>query len=132
MNLQIGRKNNTAAAVVESGTPLITDVQSALELMMTVKYETGCTRFAVNKEALTEDFFILSTGVAGEVLQKFGREVCHIRRLLGLYQQAPAGLHVRHVREQPGLGYFLSAVRRSGGRESVRRHGRAAGRPLIS
>lgn len=71
MNLQIVRKNNTAAAIVESGTPLVTDVQSALDLMMTVKYETGCTRFAVNKEALTEDFFILSTGVAGEILQKF-------------------------------------------------------------
>ena len=57
----------------------MTDVQSALDFMMTVKYETGCTRLAVNKEALTEDFFILSTGVAGKVLQKFGREVCHIR-----------------------------------------------------
>ncbi|MDE6935962.1 MAG: DUF4180 domain-containing protein [Oscillospiraceae bacterium] len=49
----------------------MTDVQSALDFMMTVKYETGCTRFAVNKEALTEDFFILSTGLAGEILQKF-------------------------------------------------------------
>lgn len=38
---------------------------------MTVKYETGCTRIAINKEVITEDFFILSTRLAGEILQKF-------------------------------------------------------------
>lgn len=71
MNLQIVEKSHTAVAVIESAVPLITDAQSALDLMMKVKYEAGCTRFAVNKEAMAEDFFILSTGLAGEILQKF-------------------------------------------------------------
>lgn len=39
--------------------------------MATIKYETGCTRFAVNKEAVCEEFFRLSTCLAGEILQKF-------------------------------------------------------------
>ena len=38
---------------------------------MTVKYETGAERIALDKKLVCEDFFILSTGVAGEVLQKY-------------------------------------------------------------
>ena len=38
---------------------------------MSVKYETGCKNIAVNKEAIVDDFFILSTCMAGEILQKF-------------------------------------------------------------
>ena len=50
---------------------LITDIQSALDLIITVKYETGCTNIVVNKEAIINDFFVLSTCLAGEILQKF-------------------------------------------------------------
>lgn len=71
MKLEIVRKNNRAIAVVNSDELLITDALSALDLVMTVKYETGCTDIAINKEAVTEDFFILSTCLAGEILQKF-------------------------------------------------------------
>ncbi len=38
---------------------------------MTIKYETNCNKIALNKEAIVEEFFILSKGLAGEVLQKF-------------------------------------------------------------
>ena len=38
---------------------------------MSVKYETSCSKIAINKDALIEDFFILTTGIAGEILQKF-------------------------------------------------------------
>lgn len=71
MKTEIMTKNNRSIAVIRSEELLITDVQSALDLIMTVKYETGCWDIAVNKEAVTEDFFILSTCLAGEILQKF-------------------------------------------------------------
>lgn len=71
MKTEVIKRNNTRIAVVSSDEVLITDTQSALDLMMTVKYETGCTNIAVNKEAITGDFFILSTCLAGEILQKF-------------------------------------------------------------
>ncbi len=58
-------------AVVSSDDVLITDTQSALDLMMTVKYETGADRIAINKGAITDNFFILSSGLAGEILQRF-------------------------------------------------------------
>ena len=57
-------------AWLDSGEPVIRDAQSALDRMMTARYETGCSRFAVSKTAFAEDFFILSTGLAGEILQK--------------------------------------------------------------
>ncbi len=71
MKTELVRKNNIEIAVVTSEELLITDVQSALDLVMTVKYETGCTNIALNKEAIADDFFILSTCLAGEILQKF-------------------------------------------------------------
>ncbi len=71
MKAEVIRKNNVEAAVVASDEVLITDAQSALDLIMTIKYETGCTNIAMNKEAIVEDFFILSTCLAGEILQKF-------------------------------------------------------------
>lgn len=71
MKTEIIRKNNIDIAVVESNEQLITDTQSALDLIMTVKYETGCANIAINKEAITDDFFVLSTCLAGEILQKF-------------------------------------------------------------
>lgn len=71
MKIEIIKKNNMEVAVVSSDKPLITDVQSALDLIMTVKYETGCTNIAVNKESVVNDFFVLSSCLAGEILQKF-------------------------------------------------------------
>ncbi len=58
-------------ATIQSEEPVITDTQSALDLMATVKYETGCDCIAVPKSAVAENFFVLSTGIAGEILQKF-------------------------------------------------------------
>ena len=71
MKTEIVRKNNMEIAVVSSDELLIKDVPSALDFIMTVKYETGCMNIAVNKEAITHDFFVLSTCLAGEILQKF-------------------------------------------------------------
>ena len=71
MKTEVIKKNNTKIAVVSSDELLITDVQTALDLIMTVKYETDCTNIAINKEAVVKDFFVLSTCLAGEILQKF-------------------------------------------------------------
>lgn len=71
MKIEVIKKNDTEVAVVYSDELLITDVQSALDLIMTIKYETGCTDIAINKEAITNDLFVLRTGLAGEIFQKF-------------------------------------------------------------
>lgn len=71
MNIRKVDRNGIEVAVVESEDIILTDVQSALDLMATISYETGCNRFILNKNAVIEDFFKLSTGIAGEILQKF-------------------------------------------------------------
>lgn len=71
MKTEIVERNHKKVAIVGSEELLITDVASALELIMTVKYETGCENIAINKDAIIDQFFILSTCLAGEILQKF-------------------------------------------------------------
>lgn len=58
-------------AIVKSNEIIIKDVSSAIDSIMSIQYETNCNKIALNKEAVSEDFFILSTGLAGEILQKF-------------------------------------------------------------
>jgi hypothetical protein len=50
---------------------LISAVQSALDFIATVRYESGCDNIVLNKEAICECFFDLKTGITGEILQKF-------------------------------------------------------------
>ncbi|MFA6308944.1 MAG: DUF4180 domain-containing protein [Clostridia bacterium] len=63
--------NNKNIAEIQSESLVITDVQSALDLMATVRYQASCDRIIINKDCITEDFFKLSTCIAGEILQKF-------------------------------------------------------------
>lgn len=62
---------NNEIAVINSKEIIIKDVQSAIDFIMTIKYETNCNKIALNKEAICDEFFILSKGLAGEILQKF-------------------------------------------------------------
>jgi len=73
MEIEKRTANGLDVAVVRSSdeSVLMADSQSALDLAMTVQYETGTNRLVLSKEAIAEDFFRLSTGLAGEILQKF-------------------------------------------------------------
>lgn len=71
MKIESVKKDNVTIALVSGDDKLICDPQSALDLAMTVQYKTGAARIALDKRAVCDDFFILSTGVAGEILQKF-------------------------------------------------------------
>ncbi|WP_028544407.1 DUF4180 domain-containing protein [Paenibacillus taiwanensis] len=71
MNINKVTVNNVEIAVVSGSELLITDVQSALDLIATVHYEAGCNRIILNKSAICDDFFKLSTRLAGDILQKF-------------------------------------------------------------
>jgi hypothetical protein len=62
---------NDSLVYIESEDVLISDMQSALDFIATVGFEKGCSRIIIHKNAICEDFFILSSGIAGEVLQKF-------------------------------------------------------------
>ncbi|MDM5277637.1 DUF4180 domain-containing protein [Paenibacillus silvae] len=71
MNIKKINENGVTIAYVTGSEQLITDVQSAIDLMATVRYEVDCHRIIVNKAGVCEEFFDLKTRLAGEVLQKF-------------------------------------------------------------
>lgn len=62
---------NDSIVYIESEDILITDAQSALDFIATVRYEKDSNRIILDKKAIDEGFFRLSSGVAGDVLQKF-------------------------------------------------------------
>lgn len=65
-----------SVAVVRSEVPVITDAQSALDLIAAAGFTHHVRNIALYKSALSEDFFRLSTGLAGEVVQKFVNYNC--------------------------------------------------------
>jgi hypothetical protein len=71
MNLRRIEENGKPVVILQSEEPLIVDAQSALDLMATARYETGSSRIVIPKSAVSEEFFTLSNGIAGEILQKF-------------------------------------------------------------
>ena len=71
MKKQVITAKDVSIAIIQSEDILISDVQSALDLIATVSFVDKCHRIILNKDAIIEDFFILSTNLAGEVLQKF-------------------------------------------------------------
>ena len=63
-------RGGSACAVVQGEEKVITNAQTALELLMCAREIAGTKNLVVPKHLIAEDFFILSTGLAGEVLQK--------------------------------------------------------------
>lgn len=50
---------------------VLSDVQNALDFAMTIEYQYQTSKIILSKEAIVEDFFNLSSGIAGEILQKY-------------------------------------------------------------
>lgn len=64
-------RNQKEYVIADGEGKLITDSQSALDLLISASYEEGTKNIVIAKERIAEEFFILSTGLAGEILQKF-------------------------------------------------------------
>ena len=71
MTIQTVEQNNIVCDVINSDEKVFTDAQSALDVLMTAKYNVGTKNIIIDKKLIVEDFFILSTGLAGEILQKY-------------------------------------------------------------
>ncbi len=71
MNLTGIEENGVLCVLVESDEPVITDAQSAIDLLMSAQYDVGSKDIVIPKQLVAEDFFVLSTGLAGEILQKY-------------------------------------------------------------
>ncbi|PWW08636.1 uncharacterized protein DUF4180 [Paenibacillus cellulosilyticus] len=71
MQIQLDQQGNSTVAIIRSDEVVIKEVQDALDLMATVRYEADCDKLLLHKSGLAEDFFELKTKLAGEILQKY-------------------------------------------------------------
>jgi hypothetical protein len=71
MTITLRTLNEQHYAFIETDCALITDTQTALDCLAQVRYQTGCDCMTVPREAFTDAFFKLRTGLLGDVLQKF-------------------------------------------------------------
>lgn len=71
MPVRVIEYNGIKIARVESSTTVFQEVGLALDLMASVRYETTCDRMVVDAAAIDPRFFDLSSGLAGDILQKF-------------------------------------------------------------
>lgn len=70
MSIKVINKDNANIAVISSEDVIINNAQDALDLMVMVRYDYDCDKIVINKKNITEDFFDLKNGIAGEIMQK--------------------------------------------------------------
>ena len=71
MNIETILENGRKIAVITSDEPLLTDAESALDLIMAARYEAQADRIILRREHIAEKFFVPSGGLTGDVLKKF-------------------------------------------------------------
>ena len=69
---KINLENGDTIVRLEDQSIIIADEQSALDLLMTIAYETGANKVIISKENLTEEFFQLKTKVLSNRVRNFG------------------------------------------------------------
>lgn len=70
MEIKIHNINNSQIAEIISDEILIQNEQEGLDLMGNIYYQ-GFDKLIIHKHNLSNDFFDLKNGMAGEILQKF-------------------------------------------------------------
>lgn len=59
MKINVIKVNNVEIASIKSNELLIKDIESALDLMATVRYETNCDCLIINKSSISKNIFNL-------------------------------------------------------------------------
>jgi hypothetical protein len=70
MKIELLEFQGKSIAEVSSEEIIINNVQDALDLIGNCDYQ-GARNIIINKKNICDEFFDLSTGIAGEILQKF-------------------------------------------------------------
>lgn len=68
--MEVVERNGKAIALFDESIR-IEQASDMLDLMATTWYQGHCVGMVMEKDSLPKDFFTLSSGVAGEILQKF-------------------------------------------------------------
>ena len=113
MELHIHKEGKNPVAELKSSEVLITELQDAVDLLGNADY-LGARSIVVGKENLDESFFKLSTGFAGEVLQKFSNYRMRLA-IAGDFSSYNSKSLADFIRESNRVGRILFVNSRSEG-----------------
>lgn len=71
MTVTVDRQGESVVAIIESSDVVVASTQDALDLMATIRYDHDTSKLILPKAALSEEFFNLRSGLAGDILQKY-------------------------------------------------------------
>ena len=70
MQIETLTQNNVTIAHILANEIVISNSETAIDLIMNVQYQTGVKNIAISKDLIIDRFFILSTGIAGKKKKK--------------------------------------------------------------
>lgn len=108
----IGQGARAVAQVCGEGM-LIASAQDMLDLIATASYAHNCRRLILDKESVSEDFFSLKTGLAGDILQKvvnYGAALAIVGDFSGYGSNALKDLYTRATKA--AMSFLLAATPR--------------------
>ena len=106
MHIEVITIGGKIVASITNEEPAITDAHSASDLIMSTKYGAGASRIAIDKEALCDDFYDLSTGLAEVVFGKFASFYTKLA-IYGYFGEARKGLQALIDGKFPGKDIYL-------------------------
>ena len=109
MTFHIEAIEGIPTAVLEDEGAIINIAADASDLLAAVKFEQNCGRALLRRTHFHPDFFILSTGLLGEVLQKFSnyRFQVAIRGDFTGYTSEPLQAFIRESNRVAGTVTFI-------------------------
>ncbi len=110
MKIEITEVNGVGVAHVISETTIISSTQDALDIMMDCSYQ-GADSLILHEDNLTPDFFELSTGVAGDILQKFSTYNCRLA-IIGNFEDVESKSLSAFIAESNRMGriHFVASL----------------------
>ena len=106
MHIEIITIGGKIVASITNEEPAITDAHSASDLIMSTKYGAGSSRVVLDKEALSDDFYDLSTGLAEIVFGKFASFYTKLA-IYGDFGSAGEALQQLIDEKFPGKDFYL-------------------------
>ncbi|MBO9129383.1 DUF4180 domain-containing protein [Bacillus sp. 165] len=122
MELHVYEEGESKVAVVESCEIVIRDVQGALDLMASALSNYGCYKLIIHAVNITEDFFTLRKGLAGEILQKYANynmklaivgdfQIYNSKSLADFIYECNQGKQVLFLQDEQTALHALHAIR---------------------
>ncbi len=110
MKIEIHNISGSAVAEIISDKIVINEVQDALDLMADCGYQ-GADKIIMHEKNIVPEFFMLSTGIAGEILQKFSNYRTQLAIVGDFSKNASKSLHdFIFESNKSGRIFFVSSV----------------------